>query len=406
MPTSKEPSEFPHLTNFLKDLYHCSDCGYCVEAVWEERDISHICATLQSHSPGLSYSGQGYLKTARAWIEGEDLPLSSIAEHAFTCTSCGNCERICPIGLRPMEINRALRSELIARDQAPETAVTIQQSVLAEQNPLGRAFTERYNWAGDQPSVEKNANHGAIVYLPGCASAYSRPQEAQAALRLLLASGQSVDLLGDADRCCGAPLKELGFVDDAEESGRQLREALAQKSYSTLLTSGCECANSLSDSQSQTSFVAWLRSAINDKKLNLIAKSSLPNVACVDSCQATLSPETEPSGENDNQALYGILEHLGVSVNGGEKAARYALCCGAGGGAPTMHPTSSAEMASTRISDALARAESENAQLDAIVSIDPRCVAHLDLARADTDPPVYGLAEFLDKYFNVASEEI
>ncbi|MBL4781140.1 MAG: (Fe-S)-binding protein [Porticoccaceae bacterium] len=408
MTTPQDTPEHPFLTNFLKDLYHCSDCGYCVDAIWEERDIHHICATLQSHSPGLSYSGQGYLKTARAWVEGEDLPLSSVAEHAFTCVTCGNCERICPIGMRPMEINRALRSELIMRDMAPDTVVQIQESVLQLQNPSGGAVAERYDWATGQTSVDANtAKPSDILYLPGCASAYSRPQEAQATLRLLAASGQSIQLLGDDDRCCGAPLKELGFVDDANNNARQLSDSLAQRSYSTLLTSGCECANSLAESPGHSSFVTWLTTALDAQRLNFSAKNALPHVACIESCQATMNAQLQSACGNDNQALYELLTQLGVTVNGGESASRYALCCGAAGGAPAMHPTSSADMARARINEALAEAESDGGKpLAAIVSIDPRCVSHLDSAREASDPPIYGLAEFLDTFFTVNAEDV
>ena len=408
MTTSQDTHEHPFLTNFLKDLYHCSDCGYCVEAIWEERDIHHICATLQSHSPGLSYSGQGYIKTARAWIEGEDLPLSSIADHAFTCTTCGNCERICPIGMRPMEINRALRSELIMRDIAPDAVVQIQESVLKQQNPSGGVLSERYDWATGQDSVARSTTDPTdVVYLPGCASAYSRPQEAQATLRLLAASGQSIQLLGEDDRCCGAPLKELGFVDAANNSARQLNDSLAQRRYSTLLTSGCECANSLAESQGHSSFVAWLTTALNAKQLSLSAKNALPHVACIESCQATMSAQLQSAKGNDNQTLYDLLTELGVTVNGGESASRYALCCGAAGGAPAMHPASSADMARARINEALTTAQSDGCEpLAAIVSIDPRCVAHLDSAREDSDPPIYGLAEFIDTFFTVNSEDV
>lgn len=390
MTATDKASELPHLTNYLKDLYHCSDCGYCVDAIWEERNIDHICATLESHSPGLSYSGQGYIKTARAWMEGEDLPLASVSEHAFTCTSCGNCERICPIGMRPMEINRALRSELIARDLAPESAVAIQKNVLEQQNPAGAPSAERYHWAQNIETAEQ----AELVYLPGCASAYARPQEAQAAMRLLQAAGVPVKILGDSDNCCGAPLRELGFSDDAARQSEQLGAALAKQSFNLLVTSGCECAHALANEDRQTSFAGWLASALTEGKLKLAARSSTPKVSCIESCQATLG-----AVPNDNQTLYDILGRLGVTVNGGAPTSRFAMCCGAGGGAPAMHPQSSTEMARARMREATAKG-----QPDAIVSIDPRCVAHLDAARSDGDPPVYGLAEFVDTHFHLSAE--
>ncbi|MDF1832002.1 MAG: (Fe-S)-binding protein [Porticoccaceae bacterium] len=400
--------EHPFLSNFLKDLYHCSDCGYCVEAIWEERNIDHVCATLQSHSPGLAYSGQGYISTARAWLEGENLPLESVAEHAFTCTSCGNCERICPIAMRPMAINRALRSELISRDKAPDSIVQIHENVINQQNPAGKPAEDRYDWVAGQDALNSSsAAPTNIMYLPGCASAYSRPQEAQATLRLLAASGQSIQLLADNDRCCGAPLKELGFKADAESSANQLSDSLAQYNYDVLLTSGCECANSLADSSNPTSFVTWLSAALNGKLLSLVSKKTTPHIACIESCQATISTHTQSADDTDNQILHQILSQLGVTVNGGEPTSRYALCCGAAGGMPSMQPASSAEMARARINDAVATANSaDHGSLDALVSIDPRCVAHLASARADSDPPVYGLAEFIDTFFTVGKGDV
>ena len=307
-----------------------------------------------------------------------------------------------------MAINRALRSELIARDMAPNSIVQIQENVINQQNPAGKPAVDRYNWAAGQEALNSSAADPTdIIYLPGCASAYSRPQEAQATLRLLIASGQSVQLLADNDHCCGAPLKELGFITDAGTSANQLSASLAQRHYDILLTSGCECANSLADSANPTSFVTWLSAALNDKQLSLSSKNTLPHVACIESCQATISSQAQSAGDNDNHALHQVLSGLGVTVNGGEPTSRYALCCGASGGMPSMQPASSEEMAKARINDAVAKANSaDHGTLDALVSIDPRCVAHLASARADSDPPVYGLAEFIDNFFTVVTEDV
>lgn len=83
-----EPAaHFTRLRAFEKALYHCATCNYCASAVWQERGIDGVCATLQSHSPAASYSGRGYLATARALLEGEPLGLTTVAERAFACTT-------------------------------------------------------------------------------------------------------------------------------------------------------------------------------------------------------------------------------------------------------------------------------------------------------------------------------
>ncbi len=107
-----QQAAFLHLARYRHDLYHCATCNYCVSAVWPQRGIDGVCATLRSHSPAASYSGKGYLATARALLEGETLALDSLAERAYACTTCGNCESVCPIGMPPTAVVGALRAEL------------------------------------------------------------------------------------------------------------------------------------------------------------------------------------------------------------------------------------------------------------------------------------------------------
>jgi len=382
----------PHLGDYFKDLYHCSDCGYCVDAIWEERGIDHICATLGAHSPGLSYSGQGYIKLARAWLEGEELALPTLAERVFSCTGCGNCERICPIGLRPMNINRALRRELVDRGLAPQSATGICANVASQQNPGGAPFAERYAFAEGRARVDAipQASGAAAIYLPGCAAAHARSAEAGAAVELLAAAGIQVQLLGADDRCCGAPLRELGFAAAAREQGAQLTERLDARRYDLLLTSGCECANTFIGMDRQRTFVAWLADALERGALRLEASTQLPAVACMESCQATQAARA--GNRDDNAVLRGILAALGVQV-AGDAASPYSLCCGGSGGMAALHPESARAMARARI-DAVAGAA-------ALVSVDPRCVAQIDAARTADDPPVYGIAEFLRRHFRI-----
>ena len=107
---------------FTENLYHCSRCNYCVEASWEEKGLRHICPTLIHHSPALSYSGKGYLATARALADGEELSAATVADRVFACTTCGNCEEACPIGLQPAQLVKAMRADLVDHGLAPDSA--------------------------------------------------------------------------------------------------------------------------------------------------------------------------------------------------------------------------------------------------------------------------------------------
>ena len=93
---------------FTENLFHCSRCNYCVEASWEEKGLRHVCPTLLHHSPAIGYSGKGYLATARALADGEELSAATVADRIFACTTGGNCEEACPIGLAA-GLNRSIR---------------------------------------------------------------------------------------------------------------------------------------------------------------------------------------------------------------------------------------------------------------------------------------------------------
>ena len=106
---------------FVENLYHCLRCNYCVEMHWEERGIQHVCPTLVHHNPAPGYSGKGYLAAARAMLEGEELPVNSLIERFFNCTTCGNCEEVCPVGLQPAHLVKQIRAAMVA--QGSETGM-------------------------------------------------------------------------------------------------------------------------------------------------------------------------------------------------------------------------------------------------------------------------------------------
>lgn len=111
------------VTRFARELYHCSSCNYCVDAVWPGRGMRGVCATMEEHSRAPGYSGRGFIEAARALVEGQALNTEALAQRVFTCTTCGNCEAACPIGLHPASVGRALREELIAADALPSALV-------------------------------------------------------------------------------------------------------------------------------------------------------------------------------------------------------------------------------------------------------------------------------------------
>ena len=89
------------------------------------------------HSPALSYSGKGYLATARALADGEELsrPLWRIG--SLPAPPAAIATEACPIGLRPAQLVKAMRADLVdhglartapSRSQATSPALAIRMA--------------------------------------------------------------------------------------------------------------------------------------------------------------------------------------------------------------------------------------------------------------------------------------
>jgi Fe-S oxidoreductase len=357
---------------FARDLYHCSSCNYCVDAVWPERGLAGVCATLEHHDSGLGYSGRGFIEVARALTEGETLAPASIAERVFSCTTCGNCERVCPIGIRPAAVGRALRGELIAHGALPAALAQWVETLQA------RARTAPVT---HPPQDAAPAGAAArLLYFAGCESAGAYAAESAAALALLHGAGLEPQVVSGA--CCGAVLDEIGCT----QAGEIARAALTPHLVSaTLIVHAAACTHQLArtDACAPMSFVEWLADALRDGSLGLQRSADAPTaIALVESCQF------KPASRSPEMSARALLTTLGFDCTPTNFPSPFALCCGAAGGLPLMHAEAAARMAQARVHDGLP-----------VVTLDPRCAAHLR-ASAPTRT-IYGLAEFLVRHVEV-----
>lgn len=367
--------------SLARELYHCADCNYCVDAVWAERGLQHVCPTLSHHSPLTSYSGRGYIAAARAWREGVELDLPGLAARAFTCSTCGHCETVCPIGLHPTEVNRALRGALWEAGAAPAPVRALLDQIHRTGAPCS-APPQRELAGPDPQGLEAR-----VYYLPGCAAAGAVPAEAEAAIALIRASGQAVAALPQ-DHCCGAPQVELGLAAE----GARMVDDLARRAGAgaTVLLSGLECArqwHTLADTGVRAlSLLRFIADALGDGRLRLTLRPATEfpagGIFLQDSCQTRMAP-------GEASALREICASLGLTVQS-ERAAQHVLCCGAGGGMPAMEPAAAARMAEARITAAPAAVH---------LVADPRCLAHL--AQANPQIRFFGPCEFLRHFFQV-----
>ncbi len=397
----------PDFTLFESDLYHCSACNYCVEAVWEQRGINHVCPTLLHHSPSYGYTGLGYLSQARAWHEGAELNLESLAERAFTCTTCGNCEEACPIGLRPARVVLALRQALHQRQATPPAIAQLRENVLNRDNPMGASRQMRGEWAQGRPGHD--GGREPLLFLPGCAACHATPGEARAAATLLDACGWRVETLGESETCCGAPLHEVGYAGDAATKRAALDRTIRARGIREVSALGVECLEALNDrppsNEQQEPLrsrhpILILRDALASGGIALTARADHPPPALIsvqDSCHATKKNDGHARDGDPAATARAILTAAGCEVIGGAASSRFTLCCGAAGAMPIMNSEAAARMAVNRLETL------GEPGIGAIVAISPLCLGHLRTVNSGSDTPkIWGFFEFMSAHFEIA----
>lgn len=371
---------------FATDLYHCSSCNYCVDSVWPERGLNDACVTMAHHTRAPGYSGRGFIEAARAVLEGVPLDAEQLAERVFTCTSCGNCESACPIGLRPAAIGAALRAELVDANSIPQPVAQARRHVLDQANPYGAEKSARANWAADLPVA---ADPSSPLYFVGCAAALKMPAEARAGYELLRRAGLTPEI-ATLD-CCGAPL--AGYGDPM--NGDTLANACVGNvgPDRTVIVAGYECQQQLEPrrSGSTLSVAAWLLGAVRDGTLKLVRNETANPPSTIHLLEAcALKRRTPAAPATDETAVRELFATFDIECLNPLFPSPHAPCCGAGGAMPLMQPDAAQRMAAARTpQDGIA------------VTLDPRCAAHLRESAAGNAVNVFGFAEFITRYFIV-----
>jgi len=384
---------------FAKNLYHCMRCNYCVEMSWEERGIHRVCPTLIHHSPAPSYSGKGYLAAARAIMEGEELPITSLVERFFNCTTCGNCEEVCPVGLQPAHLVKQFRSAMVEQGLAPDAIAAIAANVAEHHNPAGAPLQELNRYA-EGVDISDSAT---TLYLPGCAASYDTPSEARATLSLLGQAGIAAKLLSPAQvRCCGAPLEETGNFARAAIERSGLAAAIDESGCKTVVASGAECCEALAsakirDDVQLTNAFDLLERLIVERRVAIEPRAEIEFggvIALLDSCHLTKKSHVSIAGADFPRRMRALLESLGCKLATVADAANFAICCGAAGGMPQVSPESAARMAKGKL-DGFALVGAT-----VVLSASPLCTAHLRRSQTES-PTVMGLFEFIDAHFQL-----
>jgi len=253
----------------------------------------------------------------------------------WACTTCYACQDICPSNIEHVNKILDLRRNLILMEGAfPGDEVrTAVKNIEVNSNPFGMAFASRGDWVEGLPVTSmESGTEVDILYFVGCYASFDkRNQEiAKSFIRICVASGVRVGILGKEERCCGEPVRKLGneylYQIQAAENIKRIKDYGVRK----IVTTCPHCFNTLVRDyrdlgldlpvEHYTTFVAGL---LKDQRLMLSPAGF--DYTYHDSCYLGRYMDIIDEPRK-------VLQSAGGRIKEMSKAGYDSFCCGAGGG--------------------------------------------------------------------------
>jgi Fe-S oxidoreductase/nitrate reductase gamma subunit len=217
------------------DAFACMECGRCQDA----------CPAFASGKPlspkMIMFNMEKALlagDTALVAKKRNDLPELVPATFAegeiWTCTTCGACQKECPVEIEHIrKIVGARRSQVLMQSKFPQELNAFFRNMETNSNPWGIGFSKRAEWS-EALGVKhiKDVPGAEYLFWVGCMGAYDDAGKGIAAslVKVLRAAGITFGTLGTEEKCCGDSARRLGH--------EYLFQSLAQENIALFKTYG------------------------------------------------------------------------------------------------------------------------------------------------------------------------
>jgi len=208
-------SKLEHLPQTqLLDGYACIQCSRC-------QDACPAYETGKELSPSAIEINKRYFfnENFSALAKGESIDKALTEwmlteEAAWSCTTCGYCLEVCPVGNEPMiDILRARQNLVMMESKFPQDAVETFEKIENYGNPWGLSPQDRENWMeGSNVPLMREKKSAEVLYWAGCSGAYdTRGREiSQSVTNIMDKAGIDYACLGNEETCTGDSARRMG----------------------------------------------------------------------------------------------------------------------------------------------------------------------------------------------------
>ena len=321
----------------LLDGYACIQCSRCQDAcpAYETgKELSPSALEINKRyfiNDNISTiaNGESIDKALTDWMLTE--------EAAWSCTTCGYCVEVCPVGNEPMiDILRARQNLVMMESNFPQDAMETFEKMENYGNPWGLSPQDRENWMDglDVPLMREKKNTD-VLYWAGCSGAYdSRGREiSQSVAKILNEANIDYACLGNEETCTGDSARRIGNEYLFQTMAEQNKETFEQYNFKKIVTQCPHCFTTLKNDYAEMGIELdvvhhsqYIDELINEKKIE--PKPYLDeDITFHDPCYLG-----RHNGEYDapRKVLQSVLKE--GSIKEMEQSKSDSFCCGAGGG--------------------------------------------------------------------------
>ena len=396
----------------LREMDACVSCGRCEDAcpafeAGKPLSPRNVVQDLRTHlnTAGpllLAQNGDTSATEATSGVLA-DLHSEIISEETlWSCTTCGACANICPIGISPLRMITDMRRFLVGEGTLRGAPAASLQKTQRSGNPWGLPAEDRFDWAEGLkvPTVAENPEF-EILYWVGCAASYDRriQRVARSVVTLLNAADVSFAVLGSEERCTGESARRMGDEFLFQELAATNVETLNRHSVKRIVAHCPHCVNSLLQDYPQMEgryevihHSQLLAQLIEEGRLEAADKEASTDPGKLtfhDPCYlARAVGVTEPPRQVLAAEKY---EGKEVQLTELPRNRRQTACCGAGGGRMWFDDAPSERSGVGRVEEILATGA------DTVAVACPFCLVMISdgVANSDSDMKVLDVSEIL-----------